>query len=75
MDDVEIFAREKNLEEYVDILKKGARVAQNPHNFEGVESLEPAELEALRQERDHKWKHPIVLYLTIVTCSIGAAVQ
>jgi hypothetical protein len=75
MDDVETFAHDKNLEDYVDILKKGAQVAQNPHDFEQVESLEPAELEALKQEKDHKWKHPITLYLTIITCSIGAAVQ
>jgi hypothetical protein len=75
MDDVEIFAREKNLLEFVDVLKKGAQVAQNPGNFEQIESLEQGEVEALRQEKDNKWKHPLTLYLTIAVCSIGAAVQ
>jgi hypothetical protein len=75
MDDVETFARDKNLLEIVDVLKKGAQVAQNPGNFEQIESLDQGELEALRQEKDHKWKHPRTLYATIVVCSIGAAVQ
>lgn len=75
MDDVENFAREKGLMEFVDVLKKGARVAQDPSNFEQVESLEQGELEALRQEKDHKWKHPYTLYLSIIVCSMGAAVQ
>lgn len=75
MDRVETFARDNGLLEFVDVLKKGARVAQNPGNFEEIESLEQEELEALRQEKDHKWKHPRSLYLTIMVCSIGAAVQ
>ncbi len=75
MNGVETFARDKNLLEHVDILKKGAQVAQNPDAFEQIESLDHGELEALRQERDRKWKHPMALYVTIMVCSIGAAVQ
>ena len=75
MDDVETFARDHDLLELVDILKKGARVAQNPGSFEENESLDQKELELLRQEKDHKWKHPITLYLTVALCSMGAAVQ
>jgi hypothetical protein len=29
----------------------------------------------LRFEKEHKWKHPLQLYITIIVCSIGAAVQ
>ena len=70
-----MFARNNNLLEFVDVLKKGARVAQDPESFEQIESLEPQELEALKGEKLHKWKQPLTLYFTIVTCSIGAAVQ
>lgn len=75
MDDVETFAREKNLLDIVDVLKKGAQVAQNPGAFEEIESLDHEELAALRQEKASKWKQPTTLYLTIIICSVGAAVQ
>ena len=57
------------------MLKKGALVAQNPGNFENVESLEEEEKDALRFEVAKKWKHPMKLYVTVIVCSIGAAVQ
>lgn len=75
MHDVETFASDNNLLDFVNVLKKGAQVAQNPDNFEQMENLDQDELEALRKERDHKWKHPFTLYATIAVCSIGAAVQ
>jgi MFS family permease len=37
--------------------------------------LEEDEKDALRTEVSRKWKHPAKLYITIVICSIGAAVQ
>lgn len=75
MQDVEDFANDKDLTDILPYLKKGALVAQDPHKFEEIEILEDEEREALRQEKAHKWKHPFSLYLTIVVCSIGAAVQ
>ncbi|KAI1258427.1 sugar transporter-domain-containing protein [Xylariaceae sp. FL1019] len=78
MRDVEAFCQEKGLEEHVLILKKGALVAQNPHAFEeidGEEALTAEEKDALTNEVLHKWRLPWRLYLTIITCSIGAAVQ
>jgi hypothetical protein len=72
------FAHEKGLEEHLPLFKKGALVAQDPGNYEditGAESLTPEEVEFLRDEVLHKWRHPTALYLTIFTCSIGAAVQ
>ncbi|KAI2607911.1 hypothetical protein GGR54DRAFT_643840 [Hypoxylon sp. NC1633] len=78
MRDVEAFAHEKNMVEQLPILRKGALVAQNPHDFEdldGEEALDEAELKALRDEIHHRWRMPARLFLTIATCSIGAAVQ
>ncbi|KXL50891.1 hypothetical protein M433DRAFT_60963 [Acidomyces richmondensis BFW] len=73
--DVEEFAQEYNLTEIVPLLKKGALIAQNPGEFENVEGLEDAEKEVLRDEVVHKWRQPRALYLTVILCSVGAAVQ
>ncbi|OLN92178.1 putative polyol transporter 3, partial [Colletotrichum chlorophyti] len=76
--DVESFAHDKGLVEYIPVLRKGALVAQDPTGYEeidGPEALDPTEIQVLRDEVLHKWRIPKVLYLTIITCSIGAAVQ
>lgn len=75
MADVQEFAQENQLTDILPLLQRGALVAQNPTAFEGVKGLTPDELEMLRFEVTHKWKHPLQLYVTIITCSIGAAVQ
>lgn len=71
MRDVEHFAKEKDLEDLTELLKRGALVAQNPAQVDHIETLEATEREALQLERDHKWKHPLSLYVTIFICSIG----
>ncbi len=76
--DVAAFAEEKGLTEHTALLQKGALVAQDPANYEditGQHALNPVEVDALRSEILHKWRHPLALYVTIFTCSIGAAVQ
>jgi len=76
--DVDTFCRSKGLEAHRHILRKGALVAQDPTGYEditGEEALTDEEIESLRDEVLHKWRIPRVLYLTIITCSIGAAVQ
>jgi len=73
--DVEHFAQEKGLSDSVELLKKGALIAQDPANFESLEILSEDEKETLRYENAHKWSHPPLLYFTIILCSIGAAVQ
>ncbi|KAJ0302291.1 hypothetical protein COL516b_007347 [Colletotrichum fioriniae] len=76
--DVEAFAHDKGLQEYIPVLKKGALVAQDPTGYEeidGPEALDATEIQVLRDEVEHKWRIPKILYLTIITCSIGAAVQ
>lgn len=75
MHDVEAFCNDKDLVEYTDLVKRGALIAQDPTNFEAVETLQDDERAALRFEAAHKWKHPLALYFTIIVCSIGAAVQ
>jgi len=75
---VEEFAHEKDLVAAIPILRKGALVAQDPASYEsisGPEKLDDVEIEALRNEALYKWRVPRLLYLTIITCSIGAAVQ
>lgn len=74
MSDVEHFATEAGLQDRVHVLKKGALVAQDPANYENLD-LDEDEKAALRMEVTRKWKHPSLLYVTIVICSIGAAVQ
>ncbi|KAI0973168.1 sugar transporter-domain-containing protein [Xylaria arbuscula] len=76
--DVERFARENGLDNDIPLLRRGALVAQDPTCFEdiqGSEALNEAEIYALKREITHKWDVPRTLYVTIITCSIGAAVQ
>jgi len=76
--DVEIFAKEKGLAEHTALLQKGALVAQDPTNYEditGPHALTSEQVDVLRNEVLHKWRHPMALYMTIFICSIGAAVQ
>lgn len=78
MSQVENFVNEKGLSEHVEYFKKGALVAQDPDNFEeihGAYKLNETEVSVLQTEVTHKWRVPKTLYLTIITCSIGAAVQ
>ncbi len=72
---VDDFAAEQGMTDIVHLLQRGALVAQNPPNFEEVEDLEPHERDALRNEISHKWRQPRALYLTVILCSVGAAVQ
>lgn len=69
------FAQANDLNHILPLLEKGALVASDPENFENVDRLEEDEKAALRYEAAHRWSHPRTLYLTIITCSIGAAVQ
>lgn len=78
MSQVDDFCRQKGLDEFRSVVRKGALIAQDPTGYEditGPEALDDEEIEALRDEVLHKWRVPTVLYLTIATCSIGAAVQ
>lgn len=69
----ESFARDNGLESETQLLQRGALVAQ-AQDFEQLD-LPEEEKEALRFELAHKWRHPALLYITVLICSIGAAVQ
>ncbi|KAJ7586385.1 hypothetical protein C8J56DRAFT_828274 [Mycena floridula] len=72
---VEQFTREKGLEEHNDLFKKGALIAQSPGGFEDIDELDETDKAIIRREKSHKWSQPKDLYLTIILCSIAAAVQ
>ncbi|EOD43104.1 putative sugar transporter protein [Neofusicoccum parvum UCRNP2] len=72
---VEEFAKEHNMTDRLDLLQRGALVAQDPAEFESVPGLTDEEKDALRNEVTHKWRQPKALYFTVILCSIGAAVQ
>jgi sugar porter (SP) family MFS transporter len=72
---VEQFAREKGMEEQLAMLKKGALLAQNPKTFEDIPELDEEDRQIIREEVTHKWRQPKALYLTVIVCSIAAAVQ
>jgi hypothetical protein len=72
---VDAFAEEHNMTDIRDDLRKGALIAKDPLNYEKVAGLDVDEKDAIYTEMHHKWQQPFALYVTIVTCSIGAAVQ
>ncbi|RFU29838.1 hypothetical protein B7463_g6503, partial [Scytalidium lignicola] len=75
MRQVEGLAARKNLVDIVPVLKQGALLAQDPTVFDNSDELDDTTREELRSEVLHKWHQPWALYMTIVFCSIGAAVQ
>jgi hypothetical protein len=56
-------------------LRKGAVLAQNPGQFETLPELEENDRIKLRDEVLHRWRHPKILYFTIILNSIAAAIQ
>jgi hypothetical protein len=57
------------------LLRKGALVAQSPHAFEHIHELDEDERQKLREEVTNRWRHPKILYFTIILNSIAAAIQ
>jgi hypothetical protein len=62
LNDVEAFAKEKDLEHILDDLRKGALVAQDPREFEQMDELTESEKELLRREKTHRWSQPFMMY-------------
>ncbi|KAH8925840.1 hypothetical protein BT69DRAFT_1348453 [Atractiella rhizophila] len=73
--DVDEFAREKGLEGHIEILRKGAILAQRPLDYDNIEELNAEDRKVIHHELTHKWSHPLTLYVTIFLCSVGAATQ
>jgi hypothetical protein len=61
---VEAFTAEHGLQDSIQAFKKGALVAQRPHDFDNIDELTGEDKEALRYEVDHKWKQTGPLYFT-----------
>ncbi|KAK0457042.1 uncharacterized protein EV420DRAFT_1480918 [Desarmillaria tabescens] len=72
---VEEFTKEKGFDEYTETFKKGALLAQHPGQFETLPLLDETDREAIRREKTHKWSQPKDLYMTVIICSLAAAVQ
>lgn len=64
-----------NLHDHRDLLMKGALVAQNTTTFDQLSEISAEDKEALDREINQRWSHPKSLWLTVITCSIGAAVH
>ena len=75
MQDVEEFAQEKNLTDILPLLRKGALAAQSPDSIDEIPELDEHERQNLHEEITHRWKHPRILYFTIILNSIAAAIQ
>ncbi|OLN96579.1 Polyol transporter 5-like protein 1 [Colletotrichum chlorophyti] len=71
----EEFAFSHDLVAEVEFFKKGALVAQNPLDYDRIRELTETERTTLRDEIEHRWKHPWALYYTIIMNSISAAIQ
>lgn len=66
MRDVDEFAEEAGLVEHAPLLRRGALVARDPHNYKSVEGVTEEEMLAIHNETARKWHHPKSLYMTIV---------
>ncbi|KAK0494358.1 hypothetical protein EDD18DRAFT_1176559, partial [Armillaria luteobubalina] len=71
----EEFTKEKGFDEYAKVFKKGTLLTQSPGSFERLLLLDEADQEAIRREKTYKWSQPKDLYMTIIICSLAAAVQ
>jgi hypothetical protein len=74
MEDVELFAQEKGLMDDIEVLRKGALVAQNPKTFEDLDLSEDDKI-ALRRETTNKWDQPFMMYFMTILCAGSAIVQ
>ncbi|KAF8808914.1 sugar transporter [Phlegmacium glaucopus] len=72
---VEAFLEEKGLQDKFELFKKAALLAQNPKAFEELPDLTEEDRAIIRRETTHKWSQPRDLYLTVIICSLAAAVQ
>ena len=73
--DVREFARSKGLDQHLSLLKKGAQIAADPAVYTVVRGITERERQALYDEEHHRFKQPVALYVTVIVCCVGAAVQ
>ncbi|KAJ5223575.1 Major facilitator superfamily domain general substrate transporter [Penicillium chermesinum] len=75
MSEVTAYAKEEGLEDIVLLLKKGALVGQDKDSPQASTALTEDDRDILRTEVTSRWKHPKILYFTIILNSIAAAIQ
>ncbi|OHW95695.1 sugar transporter [Colletotrichum incanum] len=73
--DAEEFANKHGLASDAKYFKKGALAAQNPTIHNELPELTEEDKRILREEVEHRWRHPKALYFTTIMNSISAAVQ
>ncbi|KAJ5484705.1 hypothetical protein N7539_004693 [Penicillium diatomitis] len=73
--DVDKFCHDYGLMDKVEMMRKGALVAQSPLSFHEIEELSDEEIAILEHEKAHKWNQPWMLYWLTVMCAMGAATQ
>jgi hypothetical protein len=76
--DVDDFVEKKGLQDERDAFRKGAllaRVKAQKYGFDSLGALTDEERQILRQEVDHRWKQPFMLYFLVVLCAGSAIVQ
>jgi hypothetical protein len=73
--DVETFCRDNKLMDHIDVFRKGALVAQNPHDTDSIQELSQEDRDVLLREHTHRWSQPFALYWLVIMCSLAAAVQ
>ncbi|MCJ1295853.1 hypothetical protein MMC34_007417 [Xylographa carneopallida] len=73
MTDIEDFVRSKKLDD-LELFKRAAKIARDPRYFDRAINDEN-EKDALKDETRHRFDQPRGLWVTIMTCSVGAIVQ
>lgn len=61
--------------DHLELFQRAAKVARNPGSANTLSALRPEERNILQNEHKQLWKQPWKLYLTLITCSMGAIVQ
>ncbi|KAL8866825.1 MAG: hypothetical protein Q9174_006061, partial [Haloplaca sp. 1 TL-2023] len=75
LQDVRQFTRKAHLDDERQLLERAAQLAKDPRHFVRSQNVTKEEKVALQDERTRRFNQPPALYLTIIVCSIGAAVQ
>ncbi|KAK1458274.1 hypothetical protein CMEL01_15621 [Colletotrichum melonis] len=73
--DAGLFAIGLGLQNEITYFEKGALAAQTPKAYEDIPELNEEDRVVLRNEIEHRWKHPKALYFTILMNSVSAAIQ
>jgi hypothetical protein len=69
------FIAEEGLGDLGDLLHKGAQIGRDPFAPQVAQDLDDVELEALRDENRHPFRHPHKFWLTISILCCGAMLQ